>query len=257
MRRRARILRGKTWAALLRDELARSTLGTDEWMEQHVRILRSDANSRSGLLRLEDQACFVKLYRIPSRWRRTLLGLGSGRPLRSFKAARDLRARGVAVPRPLACLLVREGMLLLSEGLSGDGNLAELWRQQPPGAPEAMAMMRSIGENLALLHRSGYAHGSCRWGNLVWDGRRVYLVDLDRAFKSPLGSMAQAQDLARFTLNAEERHIGPQNYELFLSAYLQGIDESRRVVIERMLPFLYRFRDNHLVDYGAHGQRLV
>jgi hypothetical protein len=96
--------------------------------------------------------------------------------------------------------------------------------------------MRSAGENLATLHRVGYAHGHCKWNNLFWDGHHAYLIDLDDARKCRFRGIEQAQDLARFTLNAEELSIGLEIFELFLEPYLQGVEETRREVLERFLP---------------------
>ena len=46
-------------------------------------------------------------------------------------------------------------------------------------------------------------------------------------------------------------------FEAFLSAYLEGMVDTRRTVVERMLPSLLRYRKKHLARYGPHGQRLV
>lgn len=231
-------------------------MGAAAWMEDHAQILKSDAYTLSGLARLDDEACFLKLYRYKSPLHRILFALGIARPLRDFTAARELGAQGVSVPRPLACLNVSDGMLLVIEGLSGGGDLAELWLRQP-GDDDSRVMMRSAGENLAVLHSAGYAHGDCKWNNLFWDGFRVFLIDLDKARRAALHSSVQARDLARFTVNAEKLKIGPQLYEEFLGAYLQGVGGDRREVVQRMLPILVRFRKKYLVRHGPRGQRLV
>lgn len=254
---KVRILRGDYWAALLKDEMSQSALGAAEWMEEHTNILKSDLHSLSGLMRMDGQICFLKLYCYKSPLHRIQFRLGMGRPLRNFTAARDLDAQGLAVPRPFACLLVPEGMLLLIEGLSGPGTLAELWRRRELSDDDAVRVMRGAGETLATLHSAGFAHGDCKWNNLFWDGYRVCLIDLDDARKSSAGSKAQSQDLARFTINAEELSIGSDMFEQFLSAYLEGMVDSRRTVVDRMLPSLLRYRKKHLARYGPHGQRLV
>jgi tRNA A-37 threonylcarbamoyl transferase component Bud32 len=179
-----------------------------------------------------------------------------GQPQRNFTATRDLAADGLAVPVPLASILVSQGVFLLIEGLTGDGNLAELWRRQPK-EDTAMQMLSSAGETLARLHGAGFAHGDCKWDNLFWNGQRVYLVDLDDAYKCKVGSPAQGRDLARFTIDAEGLGIGLPNYELFLNTYLEGVGESRRNVMTRMLPHLYRFRSQQVGMCGTRSQRLV
>lgn len=254
---KVRIIRGDYWATLLQDELLHSTLGAGEWMEEFTNILKSDEQSLSGLMRMDGQVCFLKLYRIKSPFHRIQYRLGMGRPLRNFAAARDLDAEGLAVPRPFACLSVREGMLLLIEGLSGPGTLAEVWQSGAFSHDELVRVMRGAGETLATLHHSGFAHGDCKWNNLFWDGYRVCLIDLDEARKSRVGSAAQSQDLARFTVNAERLSIGADLFEQFLAAYLDGVVDTRRTVLDRMLPALYHYRKKHSSKYGPHGQRLV
>jgi len=254
---KVRIIRGDYWAELLKDELLQSGAGAAEWMEEYTNILKSDQHSLSGLMRMDGQVCFLKLYRYKSPLHRIQYRLGMGRPLRNFTATRNLDAQGLAVPRPFACLLVPDGMLLLIEGLSGPGTLADVWRRGGLSDDESCRVMRGAGETLATLHRSGYAHGDCKWNNLFWDGHRVCLIDLDDARRSRSGSKLQSQDLARFIVNAEELSIGSQMFEEFLSAYLDGVADSRRAAIDRMLPALLRYRKKHLARYGPHGQRLV
>jgi tRNA A-37 threonylcarbamoyl transferase component Bud32 len=118
-------------------------------------------------------------------------------------------------------------------------------------------VLHSAGESVARLHRAGYAHGDCKWSNLLWTGGQCYLVDLDGAGKAPIGSAKQARDLARFTLNAEELDIGPELYEFFLQGYLQGVSVSRSVAIDQMMPSLRLLRDRHLAKYGERGRRLL
>lgn len=250
---KVRIKRGDVWAARLKEHLTTSQGSAAEWMEDHTQILKSNADTLSGMLQLDDQLGYLKLYSFKPYKYKMSLGLRKPQPLRNFNIASDLAGKGIAVPRPLACLSVSRGMVILTEGLSGGGNLADLWRKQP-GAPDVDAMMQAAGETLAQLHVAGYTYGNCRWEHLFWNGQRVYLITLDNTRKSPLGSMQQAKDLARFTANAEEFGIGSALFEQFLQTYLQGITGNRREVVERMIRPLYRFRGQHMARYG---QRLV
>jgi tRNA A-37 threonylcarbamoyl transferase component Bud32 len=250
---KVRIKRGDVWATRLKEHLTTSEGGVAEWMEEHTHIIKSHVDTLSGMLQLDDQLGYLKLYTFkPFRYKMSL-GLRKPQPLRNFNTASDLVGKGIAVPRPLACLAVSEGMVILTEGLSGGGNLTEVWRNQS-AAPGADAMMRAAGESLAQLHAAGYAYGNCRWEHLFWNGQRVYLTMLDSTRKSPLGGVQQARDLAQFTANAEEFGIGSVLYEQFLETYLQGINGNRREVVERMIRPLYRFRGQHMSRYG---QRLV
>jgi len=147
-------------------------------------------------------------------------------------------------------------MLLLIEGLSGGGSMAEMWLRSPE-RDQSMRMLRAAGETLATLHQAGYAHRDCEWNNLFWDGQRVCLVDLDNAHKCRVGGEDQAVDLARFTVNAELLSIGSTLFEQFLSAYLQKTQASRRHTLDRILPVLLRLRKTYLPRHGKQAQRLV
>ena len=256
MANKIHIVRGDSWAALLQEELGQSSLSVPEWMEEHTKIIKSGTDNLSGLLRLDDEVCFLKFYPFKSFLHRILFSLGFAQPLRNYHAKRELGAQGVAVPRPLACLRVAGGILLMIEGLSGARNLLEAWRRGLADE-DALCMMRSAGVTLGTFHQAGYALGSCTWDNLLWDGFRVWLIDLDGSRKSAAGSAAQAQDLAQFTANAEDLEIGAQNYTPFLDAYLQGVNRSRHDVTRRMQPFLMELRDLNLVGDKQRGHRLV
>jgi tRNA A-37 threonylcarbamoyl transferase component Bud32 len=226
------------------------------WIEEHGQIRKSDTQSLSALARLDGQPCFLKLYRHTSPLHKAMFALGVARPLRNFSAARELDALGVAVPRPLACLQVPDGILLVIEGLTEGSNLLDLWRR-PLEENQMVPIMQAAGENLAALHSAGYAHGDCKWSNLFWDGVRVFLVDLDSARKSELRSSAQARDLARFTVNAEQLRIGSRVFEVFLEAYSQRLGDSRRAVVQRMLPVLLQYRKKYLARHDSSAQRLI
>lgn len=225
-------------------------------MEQHTRILKSDVNSRVGMLQVQRQECYLKLYRYKSSLQQLQFRLGGGRPVRSFDVARELLENKVPVPRPRACLLVPGGMLLLTQGLSEGRNLNELWRKQPAEGT-AGQLLHSAGDTVAQLHRAGYAHGDCKWSNLLWAGQQFYLVDLDGVCKASIGSARQARDIARFTLNAEDLELGSALYEQFLESYLRGIGRSRSEVIDSMMPILHTLRGRHLAKYGERGTRLL
>jgi len=256
MAHKARIIRGDSWGTQLQQALEASPLDVDSWMQQHTRLLKSDQHSRVGLLQLQHQSCYLKLYRPKSALQHCLFRLGRGRPVRSFDVARQLASSAVPLPRPLACLLVPEGMLLLTEGLCDALNLSELWRQQLVQVPDSQ-VLPCAGQTIAQLHRAGYAHGDCKWHNLLWANDKVYLIDLDGAAPAPVGGAEQARDLARFTLNAEELGVDAQLYERFLAAYLQGVGETRQVTIDRMMPILHKLRRRHLNKYGERGQHLL
>ena len=251
---KVKIKRGEVWAARLKEHLTESPEGAAEWMEEHTQILNSTVDSLSGLYLVGDELAYLKLYRFKSFRHKALSRFGRTQALRSFIRARDLAGKGLAVPQPLACLAVKQGTLLVTEGMDGGGNLAELWhnRSSEDGFD---AVMRAAGETVSTLHAAGYTYGDCPWSNLFWNGQRVYLTDLDNTRKCAVGGVPQSRDLARFTANAEEFGIGLKLFEEFLEVYLQGVSGSRREVVERLIRPLYRIRGQHLS--GGYGQRLI
>jgi tRNA A-37 threonylcarbamoyl transferase component Bud32 len=256
MTKAVRIIGDSPLLVHLMAQLASSSLDTAEWLQQNTTALKSDGNNLVSSLVLGDRHCCVKLYAHNTQVKKLLRRLRIGRPLQSYKAARSLRKKGMPVPEPFGCLLVPEGVLLLAELIACEGNLEDVFLSHQ-AEETAHQMLQAAGTSIAQLHRAGYAHGDCKWANLLWDGRGIHFVDLDSVSRASLNSGKQSRDLARFTLSAEELEIGAPLYDLFLESYLQGADESRRELVERMAPFLYTLRARHLSRYGPRGQRLV
>lgn len=251
-----KVIRGDAWAARLKGQLNVPNVNTAQWMEDHTRIVKSDVHSLAGMIEISGKPCFLKLYYHKTPLHKLQFAMGGGRPVRSFDVALALRAKGVTVPRPHGCLRVPQGMLLLTQGISGEGNLAQLWRAGL-SEEEALGLMRRAGDALARLHCRGYAHGDCKWNNLLWDGRRVYLIDLDAARRAALHSPRQARDVARFTLNAEELDVAPLFFEQFLASYLESVESDRDELVKQVMPLLKNFRSRHLKRYGRSGEVLL
>lgn len=250
-------VRGKTWGQRLKRRLRKPPLGFYAWLEAHTKPLRDDSGGYVGAFQMRDMPCYLKLYRgkfllhvIP-----TLLRLSQ--PMRTFRKAVALAANGVPISRPLACVLVKEGVLMLSEGLYSVADYSRLW-QAPPAKEEAERMMHCAGATLAAVHTAGYSHGNCRWDNLLWSEGECYLVDLDgtrrRRFRV---AHHRARDLARFTVNAEEAGVSSDLLEVFLNSYLEVMCESQEPLIARMRPHLKKLRRRHESKYGIVAAPLL
>lgn len=262
MARADKVIRGAHWAEHLRQCLAGSPADAVTWMEQHTQLLKSDLHSRVGLLDLQQQPCCLKLYLAKSRWQQLAFRLGLGRGARSFDAAAELIRHGLSVPAPRACLLVPEGMLLLTEGIPDSRDLRALWLSQP-AADRVRQLMQCAGHTLAALHRAGYAHGDCKWSNLLWDGKQFYLVDLEAVINVghiagpgiPLRSR-QFRDLARFTIDAEELGASQQQYDTFLHSYCTGINCARERLAAGITSAAEPIRRRHANKYGTNHRPL-
>lgn len=259
----SRALRGEDWAQHLRERLETAPADTISWMEQHTRPLKSDTHSRVGLLELRDQPCYLKLYLARSWLQKLGFQLGYGRGLRSFDMAAELARSGLLVPRARACLLVPEGMMLLTEGIPGSRDLRALWRDQP--APElASLLMQNAAYTLAGLHDAGFAHGDCKWSNLLWRENKFYLVDLEAVRRVKFAGLArlethprQCRDLARFTVDAEELAAGSDLYEMFLASYCAALGCDRNRLVSRVQPELEMLRSRHREKYDTSPGTLL
>lgn len=250
------ILRGDEWACELQDRLDSVDGDVTDWMVERTRLLKNDSTSVVGLLQLERGLCCLKLYRYQSALRRGLLYLGHGRPLRSFDTGQAMASQGLPVARPLACLRVADGGLLLTEGIADAQDMQSLWRAGPDNTRRRQLLLGSA-DALAQLHRSAYAHGDCKWSNLLCNGEQWWLVDLDATAKAPPGSGRQARDLARYILNAEEMAVSAAEFDVFLSSYLQGTGQSRQQVVGQVMAPLRKLRARHLARYGPRGEPLL
>lgn len=253
---RAGVLRDAGWAGRLLDALAQPPQDTGRWMEQHTRLLKSDRYSRVGLLELGGDLNYLKFYRHKSLGQQLRFWLARGRGVRAFDMGEALAGRGVKVPAPRACLLVPRGMVLLTEGLEGASDLQALW-ESGGGSPDPGGLLASAARTLAALHLAGYAHGDCKWRNLLWCAGNVYLVDLEAVRKAPVGGGRQARDLARFTLNAEELSVGESLYREFLSHYCDLTRTPPATAVDRLLPDLRKLRARHRKRYGERGEPLL
>jgi tRNA A-37 threonylcarbamoyl transferase component Bud32 len=232
-------------------------------MERHTRLLKTDAFSRVGLLELQGRPCFLKLYLAKSPLQQFGFRFGYGRGVHSFDAAQRLARAGLSVPVPLACLLVEEGMVLLTEGIENSRDLRALWLEQPAAAA-AEQLMQIAGDALAALHRAGFAHGDCKWGNLLWNGAQLYLVDLEAvrvvtAARSQLLPLHTRQllDLARYTVDAEALGASPAQFGVFMDCYCAGSGCRRELVTAGILPAVEAIRKRHRDKRGRDYPPLV
>jgi tRNA A-37 threonylcarbamoyl transferase component Bud32 len=250
------LLRDGGWGRALSRALAEPPAGIEAWLAHHTRLIKEDPGSLVGLLQLQDATCCLKFYRSSTGVRALALRLGFGRGVRSFDRALALAAAGVRVPEPRACLRVPGGMLLLTEGLSAGKDLRALWTAGT-GVASWAELLDAAGLALADLHAAGFAHGDCKWSNLLWSGDQICFVDLD-AVRRVRGSGARGlRDLARFTLDAEELALPAVLYRSFIERYATAARRSPESLARAMGPALEKLRRRHLAKYGPRGHRLV
>lgn len=216
--------------------------------------VKDDPFSAVFLAELRGRPCYCKLFIAKSPVQSLLFRLVRGRALRSYDSAESLRALGVQVAEPLACLGLNGGVLLVTEALPGD-DIKALWMQRPDTV-RWDRVMNACGSALAELHDTGYTHGDTKWSNWVWGDGRLTLVDLD-AIRHSAQRSRRGRDLARFILNAEEMGLPRADFEHFLDAYTDISGISRDAVEAMALAPLRRLRKKHRKRYGQRGHTLM
>lgn len=127
-----------------------------------------------------ERALLIKRYNLKSL--RHALGR-LWRPSRAWHAWREghrLRFLGIDTPEPLALIEERLGPLrrrawLINEYCQGPSLLAHLAADSEPPVKEAEEIVKLF----ATLYRQRISHGDLKASNLLWDGDRVVLIDLD------------------------------------------------------------------------------
>jgi len=126
------------------------------------------------------------------------LGLRLTRPWREFRVTRELHAKGLPVPRPIAAHVERRGLLyhadLLTLRIPGAEPLADVLMDRT--LPQTH--WEVLGRVLRRFHDAGVLHGDINVRNVLRDARGLFhLIDFDKARLLPSGPW-QAQNLARF-----------------------------------------------------------
>jgi len=258
-----RILRGDDWAAGLRACLPAATADMPGWMEHNTRLLKRDRYSAVGLLSVQGQLCCLKHYSAKSAWQNMGFRFAISRGVRSFDAAADLLQAGLKVPAPRACLWRPGAMFLLSQGVADSSDLRALWLAGP-AVDAAGRYLRTAGETLAALHLAGFAHGDCKWSNLLWRRETCYLVDLEDAgrVRAPGGQQPalharQLRDIARFTADAEALAVSPGQYQNFLASYCLAIHCTPAQLRDQVQQPLRLIRQRHRRKSGISHPALL
>jgi len=255
---RTRVLEQATagnWGQGLLSALPADQAGVGQWLCQQGRLLKSDKTSLACLLELQNEACFAKLYRHKHSLRALFPAITARRSRNAFSVGSAMHRDGVNVVEPLCCLLLPEGALLLTQALEATDSLAVTWYRLCPTEREAHLL--ACAGAIAAMHGRGYAHGDCKWQNLVPAGGRCFLVDLDAARQSAVGSKWQVRDIARFTVNAEEQSVDAAAFSPFLDAYFDAVQSDRERFLAAVAEQAQVFRRRHRHRYGTRGSALL
>jgi tRNA A-37 threonylcarbamoyl transferase component Bud32 len=225
------------------------------WFEEQVDIRKQSRNSVVGFLNIANRRYYLKLFVAHTFWQRSFISLGFSRALKSYDKANTLAACGIPVPAPQACLRHRDGIVLVTEALTGGNDMQALWEEDTLAVDQQC--WAAAGGLLADLHNASYYHGDYKWSNLLWRAGHFTLLDLEGVRSIIPGSARLYKDIARFTLNAEDMAAPAENYELFLAAYANSRGVSRREVALNTMPYLKQLRSRHEKKYGSRGHVLM
>lgn len=254
--RRVKVLRDGGWAERLQRAVSQSPDQPEAWVEQHCNVLKRDAHSRAGLLRLDGAEHFLKLYLAKSPVQRWAFRWGVGRGVAAFEAALRLQRADIAVPAARACLLADGSVMLLTEAICGR-DLKARWQSLEDADSGGESLLDAAGLALGSLHQAGFSHGDCKWSNLLCANGQIYLADLEAVKSTALATQEAFRDLARFTLNAEDLAVPAALYQTFLASYCRHTGQEETAIERGTLPALKAMRARHAVRYGERGHRLL
>lgn len=125
-------------------------------------------------------------------------GWARSRPVAEFNMLVELHRLGLPVPRPLAALTRRHGLLyggcLITARIPGARTAADLMAERSADEP----LWRGIGACIKRFHAQGVVHADLNARNILVDGSNtVFLIDFDRARRAPGANGAFARNLGR------------------------------------------------------------
>jgi len=123
-------------------------------------------------------------HRPSGRWHRFKTGSGERRRYFLLNEAHWLqRLTALPLARCHGVHDCGDVLVLVTDHLPGD-TLATLIRQQAGGIADHQPLFQQLFEALERCHRQGAVHGDLKPGNLLYDGRTLYLLDLAGAAPS-------------------------------------------------------------------------
>jgi len=133
---------------------------------RHARTMR--VSTSAGVL-------FVKSYPAPGGWRAT----------RAFRMGRKLVARGFGAPEVVIAAVRGHAGLLVTRDAGGE-DLASALARRSALRTGKRALLRSVGAEVARLHRAGFVHGDLVPPNVRVRGTELVFLDNDRTRRGRL-----------------------------------------------------------------------
>lgn len=209
-----------------RTEQARAEWFDIDWWGQRARAVASGGRGAAWFVDGEFGMGVLRHYRRGGmaarlgRSRYWWAGEARVRSVAELRLLREMRARGVQVPAPIAAWYVREGLqyraAIIVERISGALTLARRMTDvEPP--------WRDAGRLIARAHRAGLDHADLNAENILFDDTGVgWLIDLDRGVLRPARQGWRMRNLERL-----HRSLRKLRGELHVAAVDSGFAELR------------------------------
>jgi len=136
---------------------------------------RTSRHARTKRLPTGAGVLFVKSYPAPGGWRAT----------RAFRMGRELVARGFGAPQVVIAAVRGRAGLLVTRDAGGEDLASALARRSVMRAGKR-ALLRSLGAEVARLHRAGFVHGDLVPPNVRVRRTELVFLDNDRTRRARL-----------------------------------------------------------------------
>ena len=178
------------------------------WRDRGALIGEARGRGAASIVRYAGRELVLRHYRrggVFGPWvgdRYLWLGLDHSRAVREWRLLADLHTRGLAVPRPVAARICREGLIyradLVTERIAAAESLAQRLVRGPLDAEE----WRAVGQCIRRFHSAGVYHADLNAHNVLLAPSGVHLIDFDRGrLRAPGGWEAANLGRLRRSLN--------------------------------------------------------
>lgn len=143
----------------------------------------------------------------------------TNRPMHEFRVHQQARARGVSVPEVLGVICRRHGVwysgAFATRYIDGENLLAVL-KKDSEGTSSALT---EAARATRKMHDAGVCHADLQLLNLLWDGSRAYILDLDNAIVLDRVSPRRRESNMRRLKRSFEKHGYADRFDEFRDVY--------------------------------------
>ena len=188
-------------------------------------------------------------HRIPKRYRIPEID-EKLRKERTVREARILhRAKDFGVNCPHIYEVDLRDMKIIMEFIEGE-RLKELLESVP--TEERLKLCREIGRQIGKLHKAGIVHGELTTSNMIFSGRRVYLIDFGLAdFDATLEARGVDLHLLKRAMESTHYTWFEAGFEAVLEGYAEVRGQEARREIESKIDEIEsrgRYRERKWMD---------